>query len=292
MSVSVCRHGCARGLCVCRPVSVRTRVLHTPPPYACTTRVGVPQRRVGIRPGGGGLWDLCMSPHTRVCTRGGCVCTDGLHPLPGHPWGASRRGVNTAPTARGGVGKAAAPRPQLRRGTPPATGLPLRAGRRAAGGGPQGALPSPPRVFVEGGTALPSLRERQAKQPAAGRGARKKQPGVGIHPPRPGRRGGGGTSRAPSPPQNLRTAAVRRGERGKRPGSPECGAGCGPPASPAAAALQRRATCRGMSPSPILGGTQRGSHPLFSASPRGAAQPPVLRLPKQQVPALAKKPAF
>lgn len=103
VSVSVCRHGCARGLCLCRPVSVRTRVLH--PPHLTPVLGWVCHTGEWVSDPGGCLWDLCMSPLTRVCTRGGCVCTHGLHPLPGHPWGASRRGVNTAPTAGGVWGR-------------------------------------------------------------------------------------------------------------------------------------------------------------------------------------------
>lgn len=56
-------------------------------------------------------------------------------------------------------------------GDSPLAGLLLRAGRGAGRGWWRRALPSPPWVFVEGETALPSLRERQPQEPAAGRGA-------------------------------------------------------------------------------------------------------------------------
>lgn len=150
------------------------------------------------------IWDLRVSPHTRVCTRARCARTQRLYPLPGHPWGASRRGVGTAPTAGGVRGRPPPPRPQLRRWDTPPAGLPLRTGSRAARRGARGAPPSPPRVFVEGGTAFPSLRERRAKQPATGRGGRKKHPGGGNNALRVGGHFPGAFSPLKIPPPRLR----------------------------------------------------------------------------------------
>lgn len=140
-SVSACRHGCVRDLCVCRPRACpHTCVACPPPPPPPTpprtpvpTRVGAPPG-AGIRPGGQGVYGIPVRPPpTRVCNRAGCVRTHRVLPLPRHAWGASRR---AAPTAGGGRGRAAAPRSQPRRGDPPGPGFPsVPAAVRRGGGG-------------------------------------------------------------------------------------------------------------------------------------------------------------
>lgn len=176
------------------------------------TRVASPRRtrvptRAGCHTGGSPPGDcVCAVPHT-LCTSQRRVSAHTPGTL-GERF-SSRRAPHPRP---GGCGERQQPLARSSDRGSLSAGLPLRAGRPAARVAPQRAPPSPLRVFVEGGTALPSLRGGQVNRArrAAGRGKRIR---VAIQPQREKE----GTSRAPSrlhpcPPKSPHICGEREEE--------------------------------------------------------------------------------
>lgn len=237
MPAYVWRHGCVHDLCMYRLLSVHTRVSHSPR-LLRVYPLGRVCNLVGIRPGGVYMRSVCVPAHacvypTRVCPHKPAV------PVPRAPVGFTPehrthgRGVRRRPPP---------PRPLPSRGDPPDQASLPRRPPCGEGGNHRGPAITP-RVFVEGGAALPSLRERQAKQPATGRGARKKHPGGestlrgwGGHFP--------GTFSHPKSPHGF----DETWGAGEAPEQPRVPVWVRAPADPAAAALQLGETCWGVNP--------------------------------------------
>lgn len=196
----------------------------------------------------GGVGDFCicrppLRPHTGLYQ-------SPLHPHP--PAGPAPTVGARSPDTRGcvpgraeprssgprGAGKAVPPPLAARPPGAPQAGHLLPSGCGAAWGRPRGALPTPPRVFVEVGTSLCPA-GKAAK--AAGRGARK------IHPRR--EPGGANPARNWGCP-SLFPPKKKHGGFGKKRGRPlGCGGRSGQRPFPAPAAGMLRGCCG--SPAPL-----------------------------------------